>query len=184
MMKTFSGKEVEMDILWSPWRSKYIQSFKDEKSREDCEKTCIFCDALKDEGNEKEMLIVTRREKCFVILNKFPYNGGHIMVAPVRHIGNLEELEDEEIFALIKTIKESIKVLRQISQPHGFNIGVNQGRVAGAGIPGHIHFHIVPRWNGDTSFMPVISDTKIVSQSLEETQEIISKTFIELFSKP
>ncbi len=172
-----------MDILWSPWRSKYIQSFKDEKDCREHDKTCIFCDALQAEGKEKEMLIVSRREKCFVILNKFPYNGGHIMVAPVRHISNLEELDDEEIYALIKTIKESIKVLGHISKPHGYNIGVNQGRVAGAGIPGHIHFHIVPRWNGDTSFMAVVSDTKIVSQSLEETQEILSKTFNELFSK-
>jgi ATP adenylyltransferase len=170
-----------MDILWSPWRSKYIQSFKDEKSRNESGNTCIFCDALNAEGKEKEMLVVERREKCFVILNKFPYNGGHIMVAPVRHISNLEELDDDEIYAMITTIKESIKVLQHISQPHGFNIGVNQGRVAGAGIPGHIHFHIVPRWNGDTSFMPVVSDTKIVSQSLEETQETVSKVFQELF---
>ncbi|TAL70179.1 MAG: HIT domain-containing protein [Bacteroidetes bacterium] len=170
-----------MDILWSPWRSKYIQSFKDETHKNESENRCIFCDALEQDGKDKEMLIVTRRDKCFVILNKYPYNGGHIMVAPNRHISSLEELEDDEIFALIKTIKKSIKVLEHISKPHGFNIGVNQGRVAGAGIPGHIHFHIVPRWNGDTSFMPVVSDTKIVSQSLEETQEIISKTFKELF---
>ncbi|MBI5325247.1 MAG: HIT domain-containing protein [Ignavibacteriae bacterium] len=170
-----------MDILWSPWRSKYIQSFKDEKKDGESPDKCIFCEALHAEGQEKEMLIVSKEDKCFVILNKFPYNGGHIMVAPNKHISNLEELEDDVVFALIKTIKKSIKVMEHISKPHGFNIGMNQGRVAGAGIPGHLHFHIVPRWNGDTSFMPVISDTKVVSQSLEETQQILAKTFIELF---
>lgn len=170
-----------MDILWSPWRSKYIQSFKDEQTKKVADNTCIFCDAINSTGQEKEMLVVAKRKKCFVILNKYPYNGGHIMVAPVRHVSNFEELADDEIYDMIKTIKNSIKVLEHISMPHGFNIGVNQGRVAGAGIPGHIHFHIVPRWNGDTSFMAVVSDTKIVSQSLEETREIISKTFNELF---
>jgi ATP adenylyltransferase len=171
-----------MDILWSPWRSKYIQSFKDEKDKAD-ENTCIFCDAVNSPGKEKELLVVARREKCFVMLNKFPYNGGHVMIAPIRHVAAIECLSDEEAVNLFNTIKETIKVMQHVSSPHGFNIGINQGRVAGAGIPCHIHIHVVPRWNGDTSFMPVLSETKIVSQALEETQEIISKAYEELASK-
>ncbi len=171
-----------MDILWSPWRSKYIQAFKDENENGK-DKSCIFCDAHKSPGKEKELLVVAKREKCFVMLNKFPYNGGHVMIAPVRHVSGIEELSEEEALNLFKTIKETIKVLNHISNPHGFNIGINQGRVAGAGIPCHIHIHIVPRWNGDTSFMPVICETKVVSQALVETQEIVSKTFEELAAK-
>ena len=163
-----------MEILWSSWRSKYIESFKDEDSNK-----CIFCDALENPDRDSEMLVVARRKKCFVMLNRYPYNGGHVMIAPYRHVAEFEELLSEELTEMMVTIKETIKILTKISKPQGFNIGANIGRVSGAGVPGHIHFHVVPRWNGDTSFMPVCADTKIVSQGLEESQVILSKFFEE-----
>jgi len=123
------------------------------------------------------LLVVYRQEKCIVMLNKFPYNGGHLLVAPLRHVAEIEELSDDELLDMMKTVKLSTKIINKISNPHGYNIGINQGRVAGAGLPGHVHIHIVPRWNGDTSFMSIISDTKVVSQSLEESQIVLSKAF-------
>ncbi|MGA2298951.1 MAG: HIT domain-containing protein, partial [FCB group bacterium] len=147
-----------MEILWSSWRSKYIESFKDENDSQ-----CIFCNAVENPGKDSEMLVVARREKCFVILNRYPYNGGHVMIAPYRHVAEFGELSIEELTGIMETIQETIKILCKISKPQGYNIGANIGRVSGAGIPGHIHFHLVPRWNGDTSFMPVCADTKIVS---------------------
>jgi ATP adenylyltransferase len=163
-----------MEILWSPWRSKYIESFKDENKKNDT--GCIFCDAL-NSGNDTEVLIITRRKTCFVILNKYPYNSGHMMVAPYRHIADMDDLTDEEMKEMMDTVREAMKILKNVCNPHGFNLGMNIGRVAGAGVPGHIHLHIVPRWNGDTSFMPVLADIKLVSQSLEEVQEIYSAAF-------
>ena len=165
-----------MEILWSPWRSKYIQGFKDEKPS-DIEKVCFFCEATDYPERAKELLVVERRELCFAMLNRYPYNNGHLMVAPFRHIGNLDELTDEELVAMMKLVKSSVKALDTHCKPHGYNIGINMGRVSGAGVPGHIHIHIVPRWNGDTSFISVLSDTKVVSQSIEETQEQLSAIF-------
>ncbi|MFA6571303.1 MAG: HIT domain-containing protein [Bacteroidota bacterium] len=167
-----------MEIMWASWRSKYIQGFKDETECGDS--TCIFCSAAGNPENDSELYVVARRKNCFVMLNRFPYNGGHLMVAPYRHVAELDGLTLEEMTEIMIVIKESTKALCKISKPHGYNIGSNIGRVAGAGIPGHIHFHIVPRWNGDTNFMSVISDTKVVSQSLEETQVLLTKAFAEL----
>jgi ATP adenylyltransferase len=167
-----------MEILWSSWRSQYIQGFKDES---ECgEKPCIFCFAKENPEHDADLLVVARRKLCFVMLNRFPYNGGHVMIAPYRHIGDLEELSIEEMTDIMLVVKETTKVLCKVSKPNGFNIGANIGRVAGAGIPGHIHFHVVPRWNGDTNFMSVVSDTKVVSQSLVETQMVLSSVFSEL----
>ena len=167
-----------MDILWSPWRSKYIDSFKDEDKKK---QVCFFCEAVEATDRDEELLVVTRRELCFVMLNRFPYNNGHFLVAPYRHIGNFDELTKDEMAAIMELINDSIKVLDHCVAPHGYNIGANLGREAGAGVPGHLHFHIVPRWNGDTSFMPLISETKVVSQALEDNQKTFSEAFNKLF---
>lgn len=164
-----------MEILWSPWRSRYIESFKDENS----ENTCFVCDAIKKVDEENERLVVYRSNHTIVIMNKFPYNAGHLLVCPLKHIPTLDFLDDNELLDLIQIVRKSISVLEKIMKPQGFNVGINIGRVAGAGLPEHIHFHVIPRWNGDTSFISVISDTKVISQSMEE----IRGKLVELFQK-
>lgn len=165
-----------MDKLWATWRSQYIAGFKDEKT-DPANNPCFICEAAKDSNNDKELLVVARRKSCFVMLNKYPYNGGHILVSPYRHIGKLDLLTDDEFLDIMHTIRESTNIINDISKPQGFNIGANIGREAGAGMPSHIHFHVVPRWNGDTSFMSVIFETKVISQSLQETEELLYDAF-------
>jgi len=157
-----------MKVLWAPWRMSYIGSIK--------KHGCIFCEKPK-ENRDKENLILYRGEKCFIIMNRYPYNNGHLMIAPYRHVGDLEALDEDEMIETMKLLKLSIKALKEAYHPDGFNIGVNIGRAAGAGVKGHIHFHIVPRWVGDTNFMPVFSETKIIPEYLEETYEKLLKHF-------
>lgn len=164
-----------MDILWSPWRSKYIESFKTENQSK--EESCFLCDAINNTGPDGDNYVVTKKANCFVIMNKFPYNNGHILIAPYRHVSDLDMLDDDELLALTFTLKEATKALGIVFAPHGYNAGINLGRTAGAGVPGHLHFHIVPRWNGDTSFMATLADTKIVSQSLDDTKVLLQKAF-------
>jgi ATP adenylyltransferase len=166
-----------MEVLWSSWRSQYIQNFKD-SATDPNNNPCFICHAINSD-NDKDLLVVSRQELCIIMLNKFPYNGGHLLVAPLRHVAEIEELSNDELLDMMKTVKLATKVINKISNPHGYNIGINQGRVAGAGLPGHVHIHIVPRWNGDTSFMSILSDTKVVSQSLEESQIVLEKAFKE-----
>lgn len=149
--------------LWTPWRMQYV--LKVDK------KGCIFCNKLKE--TDKKAFIIERGEKCFSILNIYPYNNGHLMVATKRHVSRLDLLTDKELTEIIRLVTKSQKLLQVKFKPHGFNIGLNTGRVAGAGVVGHIHFHIVPRWNGDTNFMPVIGDTKVIPQLLEETYKLL-----------
>jgi ATP adenylyltransferase len=131
---------------------------------------CIFCELPAQDDDEKN-LILTRGAQAFIILNRFPYNPGHLMVAPFRHVGEYEELSDEEILDGEHLIQRSIRALKEEMQPHGFNLGANLGRVAGAGIPGHLHWHVVPRWGGDTNFMPVVGETKVLPELLDETRD-------------
>ena len=147
-------------ILWAPWRMKYIESPRRE--------TCIFCIG-DDESKDKENLVVYRGSKSFIIMNRYPYNTGHLMIAPYRHVGDLTQLSDEELLDLMKNVNLSIKILRETFKPEGFNIGVNIGRVAGAGIEDHVHIHVVPRWAGDTNFMPTIAQVKVIPELLETT---------------
>ncbi len=149
-----------MRQLWAPWRIKYILMEKP--------KGCIFCLKPKEERDE-ENLILYRGRTCFVMLNMFPYNNGHLMIAPYRHVPSIEQLTDEELLELGILAKAMLKLLRKVMNPDGFNIGFNIGRVAGAGIEDHVHMHIVPRWNGDTNFMPIICDTKVIPEGLFDT---------------
>ncbi len=133
-------------------------------------KGCIFCDKPR-ENRDKENYILYRAQTCFIMLNIYPYNSGHLMIAPYKHIPDLEGLENHELSELMLVTRKSIQILTNALKPDGFNIGINLGRVAGAGVEDHIHVHMVPRWNGDTNFMPTIGDTKIIPELLDATYE-------------
>jgi ATP adenylyltransferase len=135
-------------------------------AREGKDQGCLFCEKPK-EGDDEKALIVARSELSFAILNKYPYNSGHLMVAPFRHVGELEEVEDDESLDMQRLLQRCITALKEAMHPDGFNIGMNLGVVAGAGIPDHLHWHVVPRWNGDTNFMPVVGETKVLPELLE-----------------
>lgn len=149
-----------MERIWAPWRTVYIG--KDNGSQ------CIFCDKLVSTADD-ENYVLTRGDKVFVLLNIYPYNNGHLLVAPKRHVGDITELTEEESLELFLTTQKMVAMLRKAFNPEGFNVGVNVGKIAGAGIPGHFHIHIVPRWGGDTNFMPVIGDVRVISEGLEMT---------------
>jgi ATP adenylyltransferase len=157
-----------MERIWAPWRIEYIQMKKG--------MGCILCDKPK-ENNDTSNYILLRGDKNFVMLNIFPYNPGHLMIAPYRHIANLEDLTDEELHDLFKLVRRSTKVLKQVLNLSGLNIGINIGSVAGAGIENHIHTHIVPRWQGDTNFMPVVSDAKVLPEALMDTYDKLKGKF-------
>jgi ATP adenylyltransferase len=159
-----------MKYLWAPWRMAYILDYK--------QKGCIFCKKPK-EKKDKENLILYRGQYACVMMNRFPYNNGHLMVFPKRHCPDFEELTDKEFKEIFSLIKTSIRVLKDQLRPHGFNIGMNIGKVGGAGFDKHVHFHIVPRWMGDTNFMPIIGDTKIIPEYLETTYLKIYSVFKE-----
>jgi ATP adenylyltransferase len=152
-----------MERLWAPWRMEYIGS-----AREGKDEGCLFCEKPK-EGDDEKALIVARSGKSFAILNRYPYNSGHLMIAPLRHVGELEKLENDQSLDMQQLLQRCIKALKEAMQPEGFNIGMNLGTVAGAGIPDHLHWHVVPRWTGDTNFMPVIGGTKVLPELLGET---------------
>ena len=149
--------------LWAPWRLEYVEQA-DESGR------CIFCEPEDD-------LVVHRGETAFVLLNRYPYTSGHLMVAPVRHLGDLGALTDEEALEIHRLATASIAALRAEYSPDGHNLGWNLGRVAGAGIVDHIHQHVVPRWNGDTNFMPVLADVKVIPEALAKTAERLRRRF-------
>ncbi len=137
---------------------------------------CIFCEKPA-QNKDEENYIFHRGKHCFALLNLFPYNSGHFMVAPYRHVANLEDLTEEETLELWKIVSIGIKILRETMNPHGFNVGINIGRTAGAGYEGHIHVHVVPRWNGDTNFMPVLADTKVIPEHLAVTYKRLKEGF-------
>jgi len=165
-----------MKNLWSPWRSKYIESFKNEQSKG----KCIFCEASDKDILDTTNLLIHKSKNSIVIMNLYPYNNGHLMIVPKRHLGSVGLLTAEESHELMDEIILAEKVLQKIYSPQGFNIGANLGRAGGAGIEEHIHFHIVPRWNGDTNFMPVIGEIKVISQDLAETKLKLLKAYDEL----
>ena len=158
-----------MKRLWAPWRMEYIT--------EEPRPGCLFCRVRDEPEDEDSRLVLWRTKSAIVILNKFPYNSGHAMVAPAIHKASLEDLTDEEMSGFMRAVQRTIAVLKSTLQPDGLNIGANLGRAAGAGIPDHVHLHIVPRWNGDTNFMPVLADTKMVNEHLLTTAERLRPLF-------
>jgi ATP adenylyltransferase len=157
-----------MKRLWAPWRIDYIVNKKPS--------TCIFC-VSSDHEHDREKLILHRTDLSLVMLNRYPYNNGHLMIAPFRHSADLNELSDEEMLDLFATLRLSRNVLEKTASPQGFNIGINLGKAAGAGVDEHLHIHIVPRWNGDTNFMSVISDNRVMPENLRCTFEKLFPVF-------
>lgn len=156
-----------MKRLWASWRMKYISST-------DKQPGCAFCEALNKEDSS-ENLIVHRGKNSLIILNKYPYTSGHLMVAPLAHVANIEELDAETGNEIFQLITHSTTTLKMVYQPEGFNIGANLGQAAGAGIPGHLHFHIVPRWNGDTNYMSTIGEIRVIPEDIEVTYKRIKE---------
>ena len=150
--------------LWAPWRIRYIQDLSQSSN-------CFICDINANPQDDDKNFVLWRAGHCIVILNRFPYNNGHLLIAPARHIPALDAASDEELLELTKLVRETQKALSLAIKPHGFNVGMNFGRCAGAGLPDHLHIHIVPRWDGDTNFMSVCSNTDVISQSLTELLE-------------
>lgn len=165
-----------MNLLWAPWRGAYVEKI-------DQTFGCFLCDAVSQpEEKLRDHLVLYRGKKAFVIFNKYPYNAGHLMVALIEHIGNFCLLDQETVLEIHRLTVVSIKALEEVIKPHGFNLGYNLGRSAGAGLESHIHLHIVPRWNGDTNFMPTVAQTKVISQDLWELYDRIKPTFERLIN--
>jgi ATP adenylyltransferase len=158
-----------MKRLWAPWRMEYIT--------EEPRPGCLFCRVIEHPDDQDAELVVWRPRGAVVMLNKFPYNAGHAMVAPAAHKRGLEDLDDAQSADLMHALRRTITVLRATLKPEGFNIGANIGRVAGAGMPDHVHLHVVPRWNGDTNFMPVLGEVKVVNEHLTQTAAKLREAF-------
>jgi ATP adenylyltransferase len=159
-----------MRNLYAPWRMEYIGGPPPEG--------CLFC-RLREapEEDDRRNLVVHRAADALVMLNKFPYNSGHVMVAPRAHVGSLTDLDDAQTMAVMRLVRRSLAVLEDVMRPDGFNVGANLGRVAGAGIPDHVHVHVVPRWSGDTNFMPVLAEVKVIGEHLDQTWEKVTAAF-------
>jgi ATP adenylyltransferase len=164
--------------LWAPWRLQYIKAARDQAGGQvsGSQEECIFCSEPKL-GDDAKALIPYRGERCYVIMNAFPYNNGHLMVAPYEHTGQLEALDEETALELMTLTQRSLRALTRAYEPEGFNLGINLGRIAGAGFEDHLHMHVVPRWAGDTNFMPVIADTRVLPQALEESYAAVRDAF-------
>jgi ATP adenylyltransferase len=154
--------------LWAPWRLEYIQSADDQPG-------CVFC--IAHEGADGDRLVVHRGEHAFVVLNRFPYASGHLMIAPYRHVGDFGYLTNEEALELHRLAAQGMRALADLYEPEGYNAGWNLGRVAGAGVVDHVHLHVVPRWGGDTNFMPVLADVKVMPEHLEETRRRLAEAW-------
>ncbi|MBW1836828.1 MAG: HIT domain-containing protein [Deltaproteobacteria bacterium] len=157
-----------MKTVWAPWRIEYITADKEEG--------CIFCNALADQGD----LTLYKGKITMVMMNKFPYINGHLLVAPKRHISFLNQLEKEEMGDLMQTIEQSVSILKKVMNPDGFNVGLNLGKVAGAGVEEHLHFHIVPRWLGDTNALTVFADVRVIPEHIKSTYSNLKPYFNEL----
>ncbi len=157
-----------MERLWAPWRIEYILA--------DKPAGCIFC-VGDNQDRDRELLVLHRGAASLVMLNRYPYTNGHLMIAPYRHTSDLDQLADGEMLDLFKTVRLCRNILQQIASPQGFNIGVNLGRAAGAGVDEHVHIHVVPRWNGDTNYMSVIADVRVMPENLLMTYDRLFPAF-------
>jgi ATP adenylyltransferase len=157
-----------MDQLWAPWRLSYVTASRPPGTDEGC----FICQGLAEQ-NDRRNLIALRTAHSVVVLNKFPYNNGHLLIAPRAHKGRLADLDPAELLDTMQAVNRMVAVLDELMHPEGYNIGLNLGKAAGAGLPGHLHWHLVPRWNGDTNFMPVLAETKVIVQSLETLYDLL-----------
>ena len=170
MGKRQNKKSSEPQVLWAPWRIAYIMN--DDKQDDEC----FLCHHNVHPDQDDENLVVWRSRQGIVVLNRYPYNNGHLLIAPQRHIADLSEATEEELLDLLRQVRDTQHCLSRAINPHGFNIGINIGRCAGAGLPGHLHVHVVPRWEGDTNFMNVCSHTDVISQSMKELLTLLRQT--------
>jgi len=168
-----------MEKIWSPWRSVYIDSF----TKPEAENICVFCVAATEIIGRENSLLIYKGKTAFVIMNLYPYNNGHLMIVPKKHKSSFNDLTSEERNEVMELTDLAINALTKLYKPHGFNFGANIGRAAGAGIDQHLHFHIVPRWNGDTNFMPVLGEVKVISHELIETRDKLITIFGEFAEK-
>ena len=171
----------EQERIWAPWRLSYVQATDDVPTEapkldflSDADPDCFVCQAVVD-PDSRSRLVVARGEVSLTILNRYPYNNGHLLIAPKRHVAELEELTPGEHLEMANMMARLVELLRQELRAEGFNIGLNLGRVSGAGLPGHLHWHIVPRWNGDTNFMPALAGVKVIPQSLDALWELLAE---------
>ena len=162
---------MSLERLWAGWRSEYVEGA---AAADDC----VFCRILASDEAGETTYIVRRDKRCAVVLNAYPYTSGHLMVMPVRHVGELEELDSDEVTGLWRELADAVRALKVGYSPDGLNVGANLGRSAGAGVPGHFHMHCVPRWNGDTNFMPVLGDAKVISEHLDATYEKLAAALV------
>lgn len=162
---------MSLDTLWAPWRLDYIKNPDREPSPDP--PGCFLCRYRDDSGNDANNYVVLRGTTCFVVLNRFPYNNGHLLIAPLAHKGTLDELTPAELLESVEEIRRMTGLLKSTLNAEGFNVGLNLGHVAGAGLPGHLHWHVVPRWSGDSNFMTVVSDTNVIPQSLRALYDIL-----------
>lgn len=150
-----------MEQLWRDWRMQYIEAAREPDAG------CIFCDLQNQEP--EEAFLLAKRTKAFALMNLYPYNPGHLMIAPLRHTGSLEDLDPDEMAEMGKLLQEAVDVVAMAMHPDGYNVGMNLGRVAGAGVPDHVHWHVVPRWNGDANFMPIVGETRVLPEAVADT---------------
>jgi ATP adenylyltransferase len=155
-----------MEQLWAPWRLEYV-------SKVDEPGGCFLCEAAAADPEDPHNLLVSRSERSLCILNRFPYNNGHLLVAPIEHRGDFDRLPESDVLDIHRLLAQALDALSRTMRPQGFNVGLNLGRPAGAGVPGHLHWHVVPRWSGDTNFMPVLADVKIIPQALRRTRDML-----------
>ncbi len=164
--------------IWAPWRMEYIRSLEGEDNG------CFICNAVAHAEHDERNLVLWRGAHTIVLLNRFPYTSGHTLIAPRNHHAGLEDVDDATLLELMQFTRDAKRVLEQAVKAQGFNIGINQGRCAGAGLPGHLHVHVVPRWGGDVNFMPVFGDVKVIPQMLTDTRELFLSAAAELGLRP
>jgi ATP adenylyltransferase len=169
MTRTTHGRTGTVEHLWAPWRLAYVAA---DKPPAGAPERCFLCDGLAADDDRRN-LIVLRTPDSVVVLNRFPYNNGHLLVAPRAHKGRLADLTPAELLETMETLRRMVATLEGLMRSDGFNVGLNLGRAAGAGLPGHLHWHVVPRWDGDTNFMPVLADTKVIVQSLDALYDLL-----------
>jgi ATP adenylyltransferase len=166
-------KPGDVEWLWAPWRGAYLR----QASRKEAPETCFFCEYAPRKDLDRDHLVVRRGRRCFLVMNRYPYTSGHLLAAPYAHKGDLALLAPAERRELFDLLLDAKDVLARVLSPDGFNIGINLGRAAGAGVPDHVHFHVVPRWSGDANFMASVGRTKVISQDLHALYEELQRAF-------
>jgi len=169
--------------IWAPWRIEYLRELNESDNCQDGDgqttekkSDCFLCDYRQEPQKDKENLVLWRTDKASVVMNRYPYSAGHLLIAPVAHVPDLDLLDEDTMLDMMRLSRDTQKIIAQSMKPHGFNVGINIGQCSGAGLPGHVHMHVVPRWNGDTNFMAITGHVRVISQSLEELYEQLSQT--------